>query len=111
MAIKNMADAQRNGNLQTTNKLMFGQLRVLMNCLHQSDPVAVYVKNIFLQQLTPYGQSEFNNNTFDEWYSGDRINAFRNPPAHNRYVHLDTAIKSKEYVETQLIKMSKMLIL
>ena len=96
--------------LQDTVKLMLGPLRVLIESLHETDPLANYVRGFFFQQLTPYGQSEFYNNTFDEWYSKDKVDSFRNPPAHNRYLHLETALKSKEYVEEQLLKMADMVI-
>ena len=108
--LKKLADAQRNGTLQDTVKLMLGSLRVLIESLHETDPLANYVRGFFFQQLTPYGQSEFYNNTFDEWYSKDKVDSFRNPPAHNRYLHLETALKSKEYVEEQLLKMADMFI-
>lgn len=71
--------------------LMFGNLRYLI--LKDDSKLSNELEKNIKLLLTPYGISEYENKRFDEWYSREKVEMFRNPPAHNKYVHFDMAKK------------------
>lgn len=88
--------------------LMFGNLRHLIRILKDGSKMSNELEKNIKLLLTPYGINEYENKRFDEWYSREKVEMFRNPPAHNKYVHFDMAKKAKQYVETELAIMKRM---
>lgn len=88
--------------------LMFGNLRYLFRILKYDSKLSKELEKNIKLLLTPYGINEYENKRFDEWYSREKVEMFRNPPAHNKYVHFDMAKEAKQYVETELARMERM---
>ena len=94
--------------LNNDSGLMFGNLRYLFRILKDDSKLPNELEKNIKLLLTPYGISEYENKRFDEWYSREKVEKFRNPPAHNKYVHFHMAEEAKQYVETELARMKKM---
>lgn len=75
-----------------------------------SSPVANMVRSELLSKLTQYGIDQFEHGKLSEWYGDYNRNRYRNPPAHNRYVHLSVAVEAKNYVERELMVLKEMLL-
>lgn len=98
-----LRDMSTNSHINSESKsLMLGNLKVLFEELHEEYPLSQYIREVLFDHLTEEGKTEFRNMRFDEWYSENTRNTFRNPPAHNKYLSLRTAIDGKNYAEVQL---------
>lgn len=98
------------GMLTDDNKpeLMLGNLRILMEMIsNPKDELARMLRTEFIDRLTEDGKVAYKNGKIDNWYSIENTSKFRNPPAHAKYLHFDVAERCKEFVEEQLINMSK----
>ena len=82
--------------------LMFGNLRHLFRNLNDNSIVGSKLKKEIENLLTDEGKKMYMN-VFSQWYEYERVQKYRNPPAHNCYLSLEVANESKNYVEQQLL--------
>lgn len=82
--------------------LMFGNLRHLFRNLNDNSIVGSKLKKEIENLLTDEGKKMYMN-VFSQWYEYERVQKYRNPPAHNCYLSLEVAKESKNYVEQQLL--------
>lgn len=64
------------------------------------------IKEAYIDRLTDAGRKAYELGLIDQWYSFENTEKYRNPPAHAKYLHIETANMCKAYVEEQLINMN-----
>lgn len=92
-------------------EFMLGPMYFLQEsiCGSEKNEYSDYLKGLLFDLFTEEGLSLVGDGILKQWYGKKNRDKFRNPPAHNTYLHLRTAQESKEYVEAQLLKMKEML--
>ena len=70
--------------------------------LNDNSLVCSKLKKEIENLLTDEGKKMYMD-VFSQWYEYERVQKYRNPPAHNCYLSLEVANESKNYVEQQLL--------
>ena len=88
--------------------LMIGNMRVLLEYIKEpeNDTLSLMIKEAYIDRLTDAGRKAYELGLIDQWYSFENTEKYRNPPAHAKYLHIETANMCKAYVEEQLINMN-----
>lgn len=76
------------------------------NSVRNRDNVSSVILNILARILNNKGMAALASGRFVDMINYDTRNEYRNPPAHTKYVSLETAFKCKSYVEDILLELN-----
>jgi hypothetical protein len=90
-----------------SERLMLGHLRKMCDAFAHPPPeidanLRAFIQSAFETQLTPAGRTAFSSQELVDTISLDRVNSYRNPPAHGRFVGMSEAKTCQRLVDKSL---------